>query len=184
MMTYESKVTIHMVSSLDGFIAKKDNSVSWLESSDSFDKGIVLTEEDITAFLKTIQCYVMGSKTYEHALRLGWPYGDVPVIVLTTRDLKSEIKNVQFYSGDLISLVNHRLKPTYTNIWLVGGSKLTKNCIRLNLVDDILISIMPIILGDGILFFDYIGKEEKLHLKDVKAYKDGMVELWYEIKKE
>ena len=61
---------------------------------------------------------------------------------------------------------------------------IAKDFIRLKLADDIIISIIPVILGDGTLFFDYIGQEQNLHLKDVTAYKDGMVELWYEIKKE
>ena len=57
MMTDTSKVTIHMVSSLDGFIAKKDGSVSWLESSDRYEKGVTLTEEEVTEFIQTIACY-------------------------------------------------------------------------------------------------------------------------------
>lgn len=62
------KVTVHMVSSLDGFIAKKDGSVSWLESSDTYEKGV--TGESAEEFIKTIDCFVMGSRTYEHALEL------------------------------------------------------------------------------------------------------------------
>ncbi len=184
MRTNTSKVTIHMVSSLDGFIAKKDGSVSWLESTDSYEKGISLSEEYIAEFIKAIDCYVMGSRTYQHALTLGWPYGDVPVIVLTSRDLISSRGNVKFYSGNLNKLVNDQLKPNYRNIWLVGGAMLAKDFIRLKLAEDIIISIMPVILGNGTLFFDYIGKEQLLHLKDVTAYNDGMVELWYEIKKD
>ena len=67
---------------------------------------------------------------------------------------------------------------------MVGGAKITKEFMRLHLAADIIISIMPVILGGGTLFFDYIGQEQLLHLKDVTAHKDGMVELWYEIKKE
>ncbi|MGI9552228.1 MAG: dihydrofolate reductase family protein [Aurantibacter sp.] len=178
-----SKVTIHMVSSLDGFIAANDGNVSWLQSTDHYEKGVALSEEDAADFLKTIDCYVMGSKTYEHALELGWPYGDVPVIVLTLRDLPVDRENVEFYSGNLNELLNDRLKPNYGNIWMVGGAKVAKDFIRLKLADDIIISIMPVILGNGTLFFDFIGQERNLHLKDVTAYNDGMVELWYEIKK-
>lgn len=181
-----SKVTIHMVSSLDGFIAKKDGSVSWLETSDSYSKGITLTDSETEEFINAIDCYVMGSRTYEHALELsqnyGWAYGDKPTIVLTHRELRSERESVEFHSGDLSEFVNDRLKPNYKNIWLVGGAMLTKEFIRLNLADEIVLSIMPVILGDGLPFFDYIGEERALHLKDVTAYKDGMVELWYELK--
>lgn len=184
MTTDTFKVTIHMVSSLDGFIAKRDGSVTWLQSTDNYEKGVTLTEEDIADFIKKIDCYVMGSRTYEHALKLGWFYGDVPVVVLTKRDLASERENVEFYSGDLNTLVNDQLKPIYKNVWVVGGAMLAKNFINLKLADDIIMSIMPVILGGGTLFFDYVGLEQKLHLKDVTAYKDGMVEVWYEIKKD
>ena len=175
------KVTIHMVSSLDGFIAKKDGSVSWLESSDSYEKGV--SGEDAEEFLKTIDCFVLGSRTYETALALGWPYGDVPTIVLSHRDLPAARESVVFYSGDLNKLVNERLKRSYKNIWLVGGSVLVRDFIRLKLADDIRLSIVPIIIGDGTPFLDHIGQEQSLHLKDVTAYRDGMVELWYEIKR-
>lgn len=90
---------------------------------------------------------------------------------------------MEFYSGNLDKLLNDQLKPNYRNIWMVGGAMIAKDFIRLKLADDIIISIMPVILGSGILFFDYIGQEQVLHLKDVTAYKDGIVELWYEIKK-
>ena len=174
-----------MVSSFDGYIAKKDNSVSWFETSDNYEKGIA--EQDSGEFLKTIDCYVMGSRTYEHALELsksyGWVYGDVPTIVLTHRKVPIERQNIETYSGDLNKLVNERLKPNYKNVWLVGGAKLTKDFIRLNLADEIRQSILPIILGDGTPFFDQIGIEQALHLKNVTAYKNGMVELCYEIRK-
>ncbi|HTD39971.1 MAG TPA: dihydrofolate reductase family protein [Mucilaginibacter sp.] len=181
------KVTIHMVSSLDGYIAKKDNSVSWFETSDYYEKGVAVTEQDAVEFLKSIDCYIMGARTYEHALELsksyGWAYGDTPTIVLTHRNLPVERPNIEIYSGDLNKLVNERLKPNYKNVWVVGGVMLVKDFIRLSLADEIRQSILPIILGDGTLFFDQVGQEQALHLKDVKAYKNGMVELLYEIRK-
>jgi dihydrofolate reductase len=173
-----------MVASLDGIIAKKDNSVSWFETSDNYEKGV--DGQNPEEFLKTIDCYVMGSRTYEHALELsktyGWAYGDKPTIVLTRRNLPKDRKNIEFYSGDLNKLVNERLKPNYKNVWVVGGSVITREFIRLKLTDEIRVSILPIILGDGLPFFDHIGLEQALHLKDATAYKNGMVELCYEIK--
>lgn len=178
-----SNVTLHMVSSLDGFIAKKDGDISWMQSTDTFEQGVALTEAYIADFLASIDCYVMGSRTYEHALELGWPYGDKPVVVLTRRALKTDKENVHFYAGDLEKLVHEELKPAYANIWMVGGAMLTKAFLRAQLADSLILSIMPVILGGGTLFFDFIGQEQPLHLKDVTAYKDGMVELSYEIKK-
>lgn len=186
MITNTFKLTIHMVSSLDGIIAKKDNSVSWFETKDKYENGV--EAENGEEFMKTIGCFVMGSRTYEHALELskdyGWAYGDVPTIVVTNRNLPVDRKNIEIYSGDLNKLVSERLKPNYKNSWLVGGAMLAKEFIRLKLADEIRVSILPIILGDGTLFFDHIGQEQALHLKDAKAYKSGMVELYYEIRKE
>jgi len=186
MTTDSFKVTIHMVSSLDGIIAKKDNSVSWFEISDNYEKGV--SGQNPEEFLKAIDCYIMGSRTYEHALELsksyGWAYGETPTIVVTNRNFPTDRYNIEFYSGDLRKLVNERLKPNYRNVWLVGGAALVKDFIRLKLADEIRLSVLPIILGDGTPFFDHIGQEQVLHLKDVTAYKTGMVELWYEIKKD
>lgn len=174
-----------MVSSLDGMIAKKDNSVSWFETSDYYEQG--MAAQDTEQFLTAIDCYVMGSRTYEHALELsksyGWVYGDKPTIVVTHRNLPIDRPNIELYSGDLNKLVNERLKPNYRNVWLAGGAILAKDFIGLKLADEIRLSILPIILGDGTLFFDHIGQEQLLHLKDATAYKSGMVELLYEIRK-
>lgn len=181
------KITIHMVSSLDGIIARKDNSISWFDTQDLYEKGVVLTKEQMETFVKGIDCYVMGARTYEHALELsksyGWAYGDVPTIVLSSRSLRIERSNVELYSGELQQLVNERLKPRYKNVWLVGGAKLAKDFINLKLANEIRMSVVPIILGEGKPFFDGINTEHALHLEDITAYKNGMVELVYEIKK-
>ena len=185
MNTDTFKLTIHMVSSLDGIIAKKDNSVSWFETADHYEKGVA--EGNAEEFMKTIDCFVMGSRTYELALELskefGWAYGDVPTIVITHRKLPIDRKNIEIYSGDLNILVRERLKPHHNNVWVVGGAMLAEDFIRLKLADEIRLSILPIILGDGKPFFNGIGQEHALHLKDVTGYKSGMVELCYEIKK-
>ena len=156
MTTSTFKLTIHMVSSLDGVVAKPDNSVAWFETTDHYEKGVTPTKEEIAEFLKNIDCYVMGSHTYEHALELsksyGWAYGDVATIVLTHRNLPVERQNIEFYSGDLDNLVNGRLKPNYKNVWMVGGPTLAKELIRLKLADEIRFSVMPIILGEGKAF--------------------------------
>src|ERR1017187_6240284 len=88
-----STVTLHVVSSLDGFIAKKDNSVSWMDSSgDVYERGVT---DDDAEVIQSIDCYVLGSRTYEHALQLGWPYGDTPTVVMTNRELPSTRESVE-----------------------------------------------------------------------------------------
>ena len=173
-----STVTLHVVSSLDGVIAKKDNTVSWLDSSgDVYEKGV--SDGNADDVVTSIDCFVLGSRTYEHALQLGWPYGDTPTVVITSRELPSTRKSVEFYSGDLKKLVDEILAPRYGNIWLVGGAMLCQSFLRLDLVDEIRLAIVPVLLGDGLRLFDNSGIERRWHLKDVVAYKTGVVELLY-----
>ena len=183
----DSRVTIHMVASLDGFIARKDGCVDWLETSDEFIGGDTMDPGFVEAFLKTIDCYVMGSRTYETALSfeakgMGWPYGDKPTFVLTTRKLSRTRATVEFYSGDLAQFVNGRLRATFRSIWFVGGGVLSAECLRLRLADEVRYSIVPILIGDGIQFFEKLDRDVALHLAEVKAYKSGMVALRYEVR--
>jgi len=145
----DSRVTIHMAASLDRFIARKDGRV------------------DCEAFLKTIDCYVMGSRTYETALRfeaqgLGWSYGGKPTFVLTSRELPRTRGTIEFHSGDLAQFVNE--------------------CLRLGIADEVRYSILPILIGDGVPFFEKLDRDVALHLAEVKAYRSGMVGLRYEVR--
>ena len=182
----DSRVTIHMAASLDGFIARKDGSVDWLETSDEFAGGESMDPDFVEAFLKTIDCYVMGSKTYETAMKfeakgLGWAYGDKPTFVLTSRELRRTRETVEFYSGDLTSFVNESLRPTFRSIWFVGGGAVCGECLRLGLADEVRYSILPILIGDGVQFFEKLDRDISLHLMEIKAYKSGMVALYYEV---
>ena len=187
MASTASCVTIHMVASLDGFIARKDGGVDWLETADEFAAGETMDPAFVAAFLATIDCYVMGSRTYETALTFeakghGWAYGDKPTFVLTSRTLPRTRPSVEFYSGDLASLVNGRLRTAFRSIWFVGGGALSGECLRLGLVDELRYSILPVLIGDGIPFFDRLDQDVALHLMETKAYKSGMVALRYEVR--
>src|SRR5262249_27687184 len=187
-MTNDSRVTIHMAASLDGFIARKDGRVDWLETSDEFAGGATLDPGFVEAFLKTIDCYVMGSRTYETAMNFvangfGWSYGDKPTVVLTRRDLPRIRDTVEFYKGDLAQLVEERLRPTFRSIWFVGGGAVSGECLRLGLADDVRYSILPILIGEGVSFFEKLDRDVALHLVESKAYRNGMVELHYEVRK-
>lgn len=176
-----------MAASLDGFIARTDGRVDWLETPDEFPGGETMSPEFVEAFLETIDCYVMGSRTYETALGfeargLGWAYGDTPTVVLTSRDLPRTRETIEFYSGDLAQLVHGRLRPRFRTIWFVGGGAVSGECLRLGLADEVRYSIVPILIGEGIPFFEKIGGDVALHLAEVKAYRNGMVELRYQVR--
>jgi dihydrofolate reductase len=177
-----------MVASLDGYIARRDGRVDWLETSDHFEGGDTLTEKSIEEFLETIDCYVMGSRTYETALGfeargLGWAYGDKPTFVLTHRTLPKTRDTVEFYSGDLRHLVNETLMPQFGSIWFVGGGDVSAECLRLELADEVRYSIVPVLIGDGISFFQGLDRDVALHLVEVTAYRSGMVALRYDVRK-
>ncbi len=183
-----SRVTLHMVASLDGFIARTDGRVDWLETADEFPGGQTLEPQVIVDFLKSIGGYVMGARTYETALDfeakgLGWAYGDKPTIVLTHRALPRTRDTVEFYAGDLTHLVNERLKREWRSIWVVGGGAVATECLRLGLVDEVRYSIVPILIGDGIRFFDGLDADIPLHLVESTAYKSGMAALRYEVRR-
>lgn len=180
--TRRPTVTLHVVSSLDGFIARNDNSVSWLDNpGDAYEAGVTQNSAEIEKVLESIDCYVLGSRTYEHALELGWPYGDKPTVVVSTRDLQPARKNVELYSGDLKRLVEEVLAPRYGSIWLVGGAKLCQDFLSLNLVDKIILTIAPVTLGGGLRLFGATDRQKRWRLTDVAAHKNGFVELSYEI---
>jgi dihydrofolate reductase len=188
MANTDSRVTIHMVASLDGFIARKDGRVDWMETSDEFPAGDTMEPGFVEDFLKTIDCYVMGSRTYETALSFeakgfGWSYGDKPTFVLTHRELPRTRNTVEFYSGDLGPFVNERLRPRFRSIWFVGGGLVSAECLRLGLADEVRYSILPILIGDGIQFFEKLDRDVALHLTEVKAYKSGMAALRYEVRR-
>lgn len=175
-----SRITLHAVSSLDGFIARRDNSVSWLDGKGgTYEGGVSISEEEAAAFVKTIDCYVLGSRTYEHALELGWPYGDTPTIVVTSRELPAGKERVEYYSGDLETLVATKLPPRFRNIWLVGGAMLFQRFLELGLVDEIRLTIAPVLLSDGLRLFSGLPKEQRWDLKNVLPYRNGFVELTY-----
>ena len=162
--------------------------MGWLETSDHFEGGATLGPDTVADFLKSIDCYVMGSRTYETALAfedkgVGWAYGDTPTVVLTRRALRKTRNTVEFYSGDLERLVGERLKPNFPNIWFVGGGEVSAECLRLQLADEVRYSIVPILIGDGISFFQGLDKDVALHLLEATPYKSGMVALRYEVRK-
>jgi dihydrofolate reductase len=175
-----------MVASLDGFVARQDGRVDWLDTPDHFSAGKAMEPEAVEAFLKSIDCYVMGSRTYEMALGFedrgsGWPYGDTPTFVLTTRDLPRRRSTIEFYSGDLAELVNERLRPRFPSIWFVGGGIVCSECLRRGLADEIRYSIIPVLIGEGVPFFGNHGGDIPLHLVAVTPYRNGLVELHYEV---
>ena len=103
--------------------------------------------------------------------------------VLTSRELPRTRETVEFYSGDLAQFVDERLRPAFPSIWFIGGGAVAGECLRLGLADEVRYSILPVLIGDGIPFFERLDRDVALHLAEVKAYKSGTVALCYQVKK-
>ena len=185
MARHESCVTIHMAASLDGYIARRDGSVDWMETADEFAGGEEMDADYVRDFLAGIDCYVMGSGTYRTALDferrgLGWAYGDTPVLVLSRRAQERSRASVTFHSGDLRDVISG-LRTRHGAIWVAGGGKLSGEMVRLGLADEIRYSILPVLIGKGIGFFEGLDADVALHLLESKAYRSGMVALRYAV---
>ena len=110
-------------------------------------------------------------------LNSGWPYDDTPTVVVTGRKLPSTRTSVEFYSGDLKTLLDEKLAPRYRNIWLVGGPCYRSVFPNSVWADEIRLTIATILLGDPLRLFSGSLPEERWDLKGVVAYKNGFVEL-------
>ncbi len=172
-------ITLYIASSLDGFIARKDRDISWLEAYQQEGQDYGYSE-----FLRSIDIIVMGSKTFEQILDFSsWPYGDITTYVLTKRELPiPEKANVILSRERLEELIPQLRDESLKGIWLVGGASIAKNFLRLKAVDRIVLSIIPKLLGDGILLFGDTGAEATLVLQESRIYGNGMVQMYYDVK--
>ena len=173
------RIKLYIACSLDGFIARENGSIDWLieyENGPGTDYGY-------SEFYASIGTVLMGRKTYEQVLGFGdWPYGEKKTYVFTRQNepLPRE-KNVEFVSGNVGEFVRQLKENTDKDIWLVGGSQLIKVFLEENLVQDFIVFVVPVILGNGMLLFDRIQKEISLKMINTERYKSGLVRLEYEI---
>jgi dihydrofolate reductase len=171
-------IILYIAASLDGFIARKDGSVDWLSP---YEKG----QEDYgyNDFYEKIGPIIMGHNTYKQVLSFGeFPYRSKDCFVFTKNKDKRKDENVTFVSSakDFISQLNLRDNK---NIWLVGGASIVDEFLRSDLIDEFIITIIPILLGDGIPLFKGRSNEKKLKLIDVKTFDPGLVQLHYKRKR-
>lgn len=172
-------ITLYIASSLDGFIARKDGDISWLEAYQQEGQDYGYSE-----FLRSIDIIVMGSKTFEQILNFGpWPYGDIKTYVLTKRDLQiPEKAKVVLTIESLEELIPKLREESLKGIWLVGGAATAKSFLRLKAVDRIILAIIPKLLGEGIALFGDTGSESAMVLQESRVYGDGIVQMYYDVK--
>lgn len=178
-----SKVILNIAASLDGFIARtEENDLSWLHDATAPKEDYGMGD-----FFKNLGAVIVGRRTYELALaRDGrWPGSKkTATYVISSKpapQASAKKSGVEFYSGDLAALVRRAKQKTDKNIWLMGGGLLTQSFLREGLLDEISISVIPILLGGGVPLFDRIGREIKVQLVRSHAYPGGIVQLQYAV---
>ncbi|MCW8929992.1 MAG: dihydrofolate reductase family protein [Gammaproteobacteria bacterium] len=172
------KVNYYVASSLDGYIAKKDGDVSWLE-----DLELSMEDTGYNDFFSTVDALVMGRKTYEMIVSFGqWPYGDKPVWVCSGQNITA-IDGCNLQSESAPEEVYKAATEIGTqHLWLVGGGSLASSFLECQLLSNISLSLMPIILGSGIKLFDGLTSSLKINKESEKIHESGMVQLDYVIK--
>ena len=173
-----NKIILCIATSLDGFIARKDGSVDWLSP---YENG----QEDYgyNDFFKKIGIVIMGNITYKQVLTFGeFPYRGKDCFVFTKNKEQRKDENVTFVSKNAKDFVSQLNLSENKNIWLVGGASIIDEFLKFDLIDEFIITIIPILLGDGIPLFKGRSNEINLELIDVKTFDPGLVQLYYKRK--
>jgi dihydrofolate reductase len=172
------KVFGGMAASLDGYIASKDGDLSWLNQAMSADEDYGFVES-----MERSGAYIIGANTFREMMNSGMTGDDITkTYVVTHQSSLGELApNVSLYLGDLRLLVENIKAETDKDICLYGGASLVTQFIELDLVDELGISIIPVLLGDGVPFFGKLSTWKRLTLFECKPYKSGIVLLNYRL---
>lgn len=173
-----SKIKLYIASSIDGFIAREDGSLDWLFALPNPNK----IDHGYKAFLDTIDTVIMGRSTYEEVLGFGveWPYAHCRTFIVTT-DSNYEVKteNTDILSEISTEKISEIRKQSQKNTWVIGGGKVITGFLNLGEIDEMILSIIPIILGRGIKLFPDAPKETSFKLEDAQTFETGVVNLKY-----
>lgn len=170
------KVIIFIAMSLDGYIATKDDKLDWLfQVEGEGDNGY-------SQFFSTIDTIIMGRRTYDwliEEVKGEFPYKNQSCYVIS-HSMK-ETDDATVFSGDVVDLVQQLKNEQAQNIWLVGGGELIHTFLKNGLVDELIVTVAPIILGEGIPLFKQLEQQMNLLLKGTRRF-NQFVELHYEVK--
>lgn len=170
-----ARTALYIATSLDGYIARTDGGIDWLSIVERAGE-----DYGYAAFYESVDAVVMGSKTYELCLSFSaWPYPGKKAFVFTQRNLTSDREDVVFVSPDVRKAQTEFKTQGLEKIWLVGGGALTGSFLQQGLIDEFIISVIPIILGDGIPLFPALSSETQLELVGSASYPSGLVQMHY-----
>ncbi len=177
------KVSVFIATSLDGFIARKDGSLDWLDQANA----IVPPGEDcgFRTFMDSVDILVMGRITFEQVLTFGqWPYGEKKVIVMSSRvlDIPSHLAKTVSTSSEPPKNLVHRMSDQGAKHIYVDGGVTIQRFHQAGLIDEMTITMIPVILGEGKSLFGSLNKDIPLTYVSSRAYDFGFVQLKYALK--
>ena len=170
------KIILYIATSVDGFIAKPDGDIDWLSLVEE-------TGQDYgyTKFISTVDTVIMGRKTYDKVLSFGidFPHKEKHCYVVS-RTEKAAVGNVVFYKNSMKDLVLQLKREEGKNIFVDGGAEIVNEMMNLDLIDEYIVSVLPVFLGSGIPLFKLGRLEMKLNLVNSTSFDKGLVQLHYE----
>ena len=172
------KVTFSIANSLDNYIARKDGATDWI-------LGGKEAASAMTEFWKNIDAVVIGRKTYEPVLKSGTPFPTFPGVknyVLSHTLKESPDKNVEIIREDAAEFIRRLKTEEGKDIFVMGGGLLAKPLFEANLIDEVGVTIHPVLLGSGIALFHEISHQVDLEVIKSQVFKNGCVSISYRVK--
>ncbi len=173
------KIILYIAASIDNYIAKTDGKVDWLDDPDfALQEGEDYGYDD---FYKSIDTTLMGNATYQEVLGFDvpFPYPDKTNYVFSRSKQEGKHEFVKFISSDIVKFITELKEKDGKNIWLVGGGQINTIFLENGLIDQIILTIIPITLGDGIPLFQKGAIETKFVLEKNQTFKSGLVQLTF-----
>lgn len=172
------KLKLYIASSFDHYIARANGDVGWLHLPEYIIEG---EDYGYKAFIDHVDSTIMGHNTYKiiKGFDVPFPYSDKENFVFTQNQSLVDDENVKFIHDDIASFVRRLKYSEGKDIWLIGGGQINQILLNYNLIDEMILTIIPIMLGHGVKLFHGIVKEKKLNLIDSQHYPNGVLQLKY-----
>jgi dihydrofolate reductase len=169
------KLILYIATSLDGYIAKPNDDLSFLSVVEQEGQDYGYAD-----FIDTVDAVIVGRKTYDKVLSMGvyFPHADKDAYIIT-RTPRPAIGNVKFYTGNLKALVENLKAQQGKHIFCDGGAEIVNELLKEQLFDELIISVIPTLVGSGTKLFNDGRPEQKLELVSVKSFEKGLTQLHY-----
>jgi dihydrofolate reductase len=176
-MTNSRKLILYIATSLDGYIAQPNDDLSFLDSVQKEGEDYGYND-----FILTVDTVILGRKTYDWVMNHvpEFPHADKETFVIT-RKQKAQLGKIVFYTGNIRNLVLLLKKKDGKNIFCDGGAEVVNVLLKEKLIDELIISVIPVLVGDGIKLFQDDRPEQNLELISAKKFDTGLVQLHYKV---